>query len=162
MGKEESHSFGWTPQPCTSAPLFLHLGSQGPQASLGFFRESWLSPERQGKSLGIQHTLTAAYGRGQPVFFREWISCQSSARKDEVSLHLLLCVHPARLPFLCLRSLGLLGGMPPPSSGQAALPKRNCPWLLLCPLNQGVGEKPCTSPQRTHVLINSCLLEAEK
>ena len=64
--------------------------------------------------------------------------------------------------FSDLCSLDLVGGMPPLSSGQAPLPQKNCPWLLLCPLTEGAGEKLCTRPQKTDVLINSFLLEAEK
>lgn len=64
--------------------------------------------------------------------------------------------------FSGLRSLGLVGGMPLLSSGQAPLSQKNFLWLLPCPLTQGAREKPCTSPQKTDVLINSFLLEAEK
>lgn len=79
-----------------------------------------------------------------------------------MSLHLLLWDRPAWVPLSGLRSLDLVGGMPLLSSGQAPLSQKNCLWLLLCPLTQGAREKPCTSPQKTDVLINSFLLEAEK
>ena len=84
-----------------SAPLFLHLGSQGPQASLGVFQGKLaVTRKTREESWGSAHTDRSLRQTEVSLCFSGSGSAQSSPRKDEESLHLLLCVHPAWLPVL--------------------------------------------------------------
>lgn len=156
VGQEKSHSFEWTPQPWVSAPLFLQLGSQGPQASLRSGKAGYHHKDIGRLSGFSAHWPQPPANRGLHVLFWEWISCQSSPRKDEVSLHLLLCNHPAWLPLLWLASLDLVGEMPPCVLWAGTMAPKELPVALAVPSNSGSWREAMHQPSENrcaHKLI---------